>query len=880
MSEKTYTSNIPAVTPIETLPKQFVLDRTDMSTSFSDSEYQACLNAITAGQVVAVNWIQGDVTRQLQLASVSATGVLKFSYVRGYDLDTWTVTASSPHSITHESYDVDPTDFAPAEYGTNEVHNLPTSITAFRSDDVIPVDGPDGTAKMGKDDLLQTIKGDVKLYSITIEGKGNTYVDNGEVYGLVAGRKYKVTCKGLDFNSDSSEGALMLSISTFKNGVATRYVQKRQAATFDPSYYNEITFTAVDNDLFQIGGRFTNGSINTFVVEDVTDAFYAGTNNLTFEGNDLSYSYNDYWYNFQVGKTYIVRFWNENVSLPVYTDTTLYRFIISLHKADGTQIRRAVTVRITEDLQKEYSFTIDENTAFVRFGGRATKGTRVVASCDELPAPKFSIGNMIPIVLPRQSLENQGVSAGYPNHNGSTTRVTSNDIIQFPQKAGKLKVHLPKGMWCYFISYYANGNFDKYLGYDVALRDGDELVYNTEPDGNYGYRICFGKNGNLDITANEVATYISNGDIVIAVDDFCVQQESNVQISSAVSASRNLIASAPWSEKRPTFVHVSDVHSDAKRVKNAMKVAEFIEADALVVSGDSVLYNGANGCGFLKDISDDGGVPLLNCIGNHESRPTGSATLFADFIQPLVAKNGYLKSSGVDADNCYWYKDFDSKKIRFIAVNYYNNGVYNGSLGQAQLEWLCSTLDSTPAGYGVIIEIHSPEDRIDDVENCTKFKQTIRVVEYQENGFYVGNRPIMQIVDAFISRSSVSISYTDAGSPVSITHDFSAVDNGCEFIAYMCGHRHEDWIGKYHNSTYYQLSLGITCGNAFDSMHVNTAFANNGDLGRNEGKGIPQDAMNVYAIDRDNGLVYVVRIGADTTIDLKKRDMMAIPYRT
>lgn len=154
MSEKTYTSNIPAVTPIETLPKQFVLDRTDMSTSFSDSEYQACLDAITAGQVVAINWIQGGFTRQLQLVSVSATGVLKFSYVRGYDLDTWTVTASSPHAITHESYDVDPTNFAPAEYGTNEVYNLPTSITAFRTGDVIPVDGPSGTAKMTKDSLF------------------------------------------------------------------------------------------------------------------------------------------------------------------------------------------------------------------------------------------------------------------------------------------------------------------------------------------------------------------------------------------------------------------------------------------------------------------------------------------------------------------------------------------------------------------------------------------------------------------------------------------------------------------------------------------------------------------------------------------------------
>ena len=46
-------------------------------------------------------------------------------------------------------------DYAPRQYGTNEVHNLPTTITAFRTGDVIPVDGPSGPAQMSKDDLLK-----------------------------------------------------------------------------------------------------------------------------------------------------------------------------------------------------------------------------------------------------------------------------------------------------------------------------------------------------------------------------------------------------------------------------------------------------------------------------------------------------------------------------------------------------------------------------------------------------------------------------------------------------------------------------------------------------------------------------------------------------
>lgn len=45
--------------------------------------------------------------------------------------------------------------YAPAQYGTNEIANLSTTITAFRTGDYIAVDGTSGTAKMGKDDLLQ-----------------------------------------------------------------------------------------------------------------------------------------------------------------------------------------------------------------------------------------------------------------------------------------------------------------------------------------------------------------------------------------------------------------------------------------------------------------------------------------------------------------------------------------------------------------------------------------------------------------------------------------------------------------------------------------------------------------------------------------------------
>jgi len=62
-------------------------------------------------------------------------------------------------AVTHDStlagngQTGDPLGVTPAAFG--KVKDIPTSISQFRNGDVIPVDGPDGTAKMSKDDLLR-----------------------------------------------------------------------------------------------------------------------------------------------------------------------------------------------------------------------------------------------------------------------------------------------------------------------------------------------------------------------------------------------------------------------------------------------------------------------------------------------------------------------------------------------------------------------------------------------------------------------------------------------------------------------------------------------------------------------------------------------------
>lgn len=94
--------------PNQISEKQFVLVRTDMSTAFTDDEYNSCIAALSDGNSVAVSFgtING-IVRQAQLVSKSNLGALTFSCTRKENVESWTVAASSPHTITHDDYDVD-----------------------------------------------------------------------------------------------------------------------------------------------------------------------------------------------------------------------------------------------------------------------------------------------------------------------------------------------------------------------------------------------------------------------------------------------------------------------------------------------------------------------------------------------------------------------------------------------------------------------------------------------------------------------------------------------------------------------------------------------------------------------------------------------------
>lgn len=463
-------------------------------------------------------------------------------------------------------------------------------------------------------------------------------------------------------------------------------------------------------------------------------------------------------------------------------------------------------------------------------------------------------------------------------------RVVTSSVVCVPYTGAQIRAKMPDDYTFYFWVGRSDGVINTTSGVGWLV-NGSEYTF---PDNIKSYRIVFKKKNESNISADEVMQLIADGTIALelvnAQDDNVIQRnrDKEVMVGAVKKKLWKKIDSTTNSKndmnQLPVLAHISDLHGDAVRLQNFMKYCDYIGVDAALATGDVVMYRHQEGTVFQDTIAEKHNTPYCYCIGNHEAYPSGVATLYEDNIANLAVMQNYLISEGEITDQCYWYKDFPNKSIRVIAINYYENGVYNGKLGQAQLEWLVSTLTSTPQGYGVVVMLHSPEDKVVAESPYDVFRQNTRIGTYQEDGFYVGNRPVSKIIDAFISHSSVTIQYTDNGEAVNVAADFTAVAEGVEFIAYTAGHRHEDWIGYYANSTNKQLCLGVTAGIALYGDTSNSAWANQEDLPRG-GEYVYQDAFNIYAIDRERGVVKVVRIGSSVTDRLAKREMMEIPYR-
>lgn len=474
--------------------------------------------------------------------------------------------------------------------------------------------------------------------------------------------------------------------------------------------------------------------------------------------------------------------------------------------------------------------------------------------------------------LVQKALTNNGLS-------DSTTRVSTLSKMVVPYVGCRLTFKIPNP---YVIGIRSGNTAEDLSNNDYWFGDGDTFLF-TETT-RY-FRLCFaGATSDYPtITVAEVETLISSGQIKITYkdDSFDIVERNYENEKYVKGTMRNFVSGASNNgslTKLPIFAHTSDVHGDAARFANFLEYCDYLGVDAALVSGDVTAYKGSNdSVQFVNDLADEHATPVLPCIGNHDAWDiTSEQGQNETLVGYLITKN----SATTDPDKTYptyFYKDFVDKGIRVISLNLYEttHSGQNCNFTQEQCDWFISVLASTPSGYGVLVMFHSPETLPVSPAGKEAFRQSL--LNY--NGLQSGltGTPFAKIVDAFISRTTLSLTYTSAGTSISTTADFTAVDASVEFIAYVNGHLHTDTVGYIPGTTNIQLNLNVCCGIAVYGTSY-PYLANNSDLPR-DAEGATQDCFNIYAIDRSAKTVRIAKVGSNISgYDLSERKYMVIQY--
>ena len=523
-----------------------------------------------------------------------------------------------------------------------------------------------------------------------------------------------------------------------------------------------------------------------------------------------------------------------------------------------------------------YYLTIPHGTRYIYMRSKSGGDTRLPKRMwlrhyvkDSAPSSDLYLGTLV-----QKGLTAEGLS-------DSTTRVSMADCMAIPYPGATLTMTLPYG---YLVGIRSGNKADDLSTNNYWYGDGDTYTF---PAASRFFRLCFCKFGGysnntngtyLDVTLSEVNALIASGDIAITLpeEDSIITQNSESEkyvkammrsFVPGISDDRNKALTT-----YPVFCHTSDIHGDATRFNRYLDYCDFLCVDAALVSGDFVAVKPVSGAQYVNDGADTHNTLVLTCMGNHDARALTEQQEHDQIIGYLIDKN---QSTAPETNPTYYYHDIADKQIRVISLNLYE-APRDGdkvNFSQAQCEFFISALASTPQGYGVIVMMHAPETIPDIPTGNASFSQ--QTLNYTTTMTNITGTPIAKIVDAFIGKSAVSVTYLIGSTSITVNADFTNVASGVEFIAYVNGHLHADRIGYIPGTEHMQLNLNVTCcSSVYGTDYPN--YANLSDTPRG-GKGATQDCFNVYTIDRTNKVVRVSRVGANVSIT-GERKFMTIAY--
>ena len=492
-----------------------------------------------------------------------------------------------------------------------------------------------------------------------------------------------------------------------------------------------------------------------------------------------------------------------------------------------------------------------------------------------------------------------GIDYTTPN----STRVCVGSVVAVPFDGCTLRFKLPSDV---MVGVRHGATANNLATNSYWFFDGQTFTF---PATSKYYLLCFGNGmgSSLELTTQYVDDCIADGRVAITYDEKSIGDviATNIESEKYIKSVRRVFVNKEQGGdpnqhpeinanmfRLPTFVHTSDIHGDYIRTKRFIEYAEYLQVDAAFITGDMTAYTNTNRCDFVNDLIDDCDTMALLCMGNHDAYE-GNKTAEEQYNN--VMKRNIEKYECVVNPNVtyptYYYKDIADKKIRIIALNSYEGGFTHSTVAyysQSQINWFIDALVTTPQNYGVIVLMHAPENPITKEVGYEKFWQDNVAItqQYQYSNFKNSATPIGKIVDAFVSGVVLNTSFEEKNpsatyDTITISADFTQKNTGVDFLFFLCGHEHSDRIG-YARKTDWTLTnnllvMNVTCGISKYAPSYGK-LAELSDLPRDD-YGSIQDSFNFIAVDRDNGVVRIARVGSNVTSSLAMRDYMEIHYR-
>lgn len=349
------------------------------------------------------------------------------------------------------------------------------------------------------------------------------------------------------------------------------------------------------------------------------------------------------------------------------------------------------------------------------------------------------------------------------------------------------------------------------------------------------------RSDNTDLSPSEIT-----GDVVIY--GTCL---SDIKYNDSVIASnlgiQDKINQANHYRRNDTkplcLAHISDLHLDKIRLQRFTNFINNIKnIDDAICTGD-MTNNYSDGMSYWDSVS--GAERILTCIGNHDGLANNNVDWYSGQCTMLEAYNKFINpyisnwNVTYDVGKTYYYKDYNSEKIRLIVLD----SMRSGTDATNQNTWLKSVLSSAKSkGYSVVCATHCvPQTSKVNYIDCSF--NSINLKYEDEYDTCVTNTIYQQTVQNFI-------------------------DDDGKFITWICGHTHVDFV--YTTSEFpNQLWIVVACGR----------LSNNLDIDRTDGTK-NQDAFNILTFDTNTELVKVIRVGADRDRSMRHLGTMSIDYNT